>query len=369
MIKFRVIDLQVFATEKTEKATPKKRKDAREKGQIFKSHEFSSAVLLLALFVVLRLVFPYMIDQFKGAFVRFLDIKPEFENLYSIGGLQTLGFDILMTLALIAAPITVSALVFGLSINLWQVGFLFTGETLLPKLSRLNPVEGFKKMFSLRTFAELFKSLIKVGLVTVIAYQEYMAITQQLPRLSNYTITQGAVFIGESVFNLTIRVGIGLLVLAVLDYFYQWWEYEKSLRMSKQEVKDEFKQMEGDPQIRSKVKEKQRQMGLRRMMQQVPSADVVVTNPTHYAVALKYEPSLNDAPVVVARGLDRVALKIREIAVERKVAVVENPPLAQVLYSSVEVGQSIPADLFHAVAEVLAYVYSLKEKDFERTFK
>ncbi len=363
MIKFSVIDLQLFATEKTEKATPKKRKDAREKGQVFKSYEFSSAVTLLVLFVVLRLVFPYMIAQFMGAYVRFLDVRPPFEQVYSIGGIQMLGIDVIIMLGFLAAPITVFALIMGLAINYWQVGFLFTGEPLLPKLNRLNPIEGFKRMFSLRTLTELFKSVLKVVLVGVLAYQEYMAITKELPRLLDLNIAQGAAFIGESVFNLTIRIGIGILVLAVLDYFYQWWEHEKSLRMSKQEVKDEFKQMEGDPQIRSKIKEKQRQMGQRRMMQQVPSADVVVTNPTHFAVALKYEPSLNDSPVVVARGLDRVALRIKEIALESKVAIIENPPLAQVLYSSTEVGQSIPADLFHAVAEVLAYVYSLKGKN------
>lgn len=355
-------DLQLFATEKTEKATPKKRKDAREKGQVFKSFELSSALTLLVLFVALRFVFPHMIAQFKSTYVRFLDVRPPFEETYSAGGLQMLGVDVIIAVSVIAAPISIFALVLGLTINYWQVGFLFTGDTLLPKLSRLNPIEGFKRMFSLRTLAELLKSALKVIVVAVIAYQEYMAVTRSLPRLLDLDVAQGAAFIGNSIYNLSIRIGAGLLILAILDYIYQWWEYEKSLRMSKQEIKDEYKQMEGDPQIRSKIKEKQRQMGLRRMMQQVPSADVVVTNPTHYAIAIKYEPLLNDAPVVIAKGVERIALKIKEIALKSNVAVVENPPLAQVLYNSTEVGQSIPADLFHAVAEVLAYVYSIKGK-------
>jgi len=363
MIMLRKIELQLFATEKTERATPKKRKDAREKGQVFKSYEFSSTLTLLVLFVVLRLLFPHMIAQFKNVYFRFLDVKPPFDEIYSMGGIQMLGMDVLVFLILIAAPISAVALVLGLAINYWQVGFLLTGETLTPKLSRLNPIEGFKRMFSLRTLTELLKSGLKVIIVAVIAYQEYMDVARDLPMLLDLNVAQGAAFIGESLFNLSIRIGIGLLVLAILDYVYQWWEYEKSLRMSKQEIKDEFKQMEGDPQIRSKVKEKQRQLGLRRMMQQVPSADVVVTNPTHYAVALKYEPALGDAPVVVAKGLDLIALRIKEIATKSKVAVVENPPLAQVLYSSTEIGQSIPADLFQAVAEVLAYVYSIKGKN------
>jgi len=359
----RIIDLQLFATEKTEKATPKKRKDAREKGQVFKSFEFSSAVTLLVLFIALRLAFPHMIAQFKSAYIRFLDIRPPFDQIYSAGGLQMMGLDVLIMLGVIAAPISVFALVLGLAINYWQVGFLFTGDTLVPKLSRINPIEGFKRMFSLRTLTELLKSTLKVIIVAVIAYQEYMTVTRNLPGLLDLNVSQGAAFIGNSIYNLSIRIGVGLLILAILDYIYQWWEYEKSLRMSKQEIKDEYKQMEGDPQIRSKIKEKQRQMGLRRMMQQVPNADVVVTNPTHYAVALRYEPSLSNAPVVVAKGLNLVALRIKEIAQKSMVTIVENPPLAQVLYSSSEVGQSIPADLFHAVAEVLAYVYSIKGKN------
>jgi len=362
MMNFRIMELQLFATEKTEKATPKKRKDAREKGQVFKSQELSSAVMMLVLFVVLRLAFPFMVTLFKSTYIRFLDVKPPFEHIFSMGGLQLLGFDVLISLGLIAAPVSVVALVIGIAINYWQVGFLLTGDTLTPKLSRINPIEGFKRLFSLRTITELVKSTIKVFIVAIIAYQEYMEITRNLPGLLDLNVAQGAAFIGESVFNLTIRIGIGILILAILDYVYQWWEYEKSLRMSKQEIKDEHKQMEGDPQIRSKIREKQRQLGMRRMMQQVPEADVVITNPTHYAIALKYEPSLNEAPVVVAKGLDFIALRIKDIASKSKVTVVENPPLAQMIYNTTEIGQSIPADLFHAVAEVLAYVYSIKGK-------
>jgi len=358
------MNLQLFATEKTEKATPKKRKDVREKGQVFKSYELSSAVMLLVLFIVLRLVLPFMIDEMQKVFIRYFDARPPFDDLYSIAGIRTLGLNLLITLGILAAPISVIALFIGLVINFWQVGFMFTGYTLTPKLDRLNPIEGFKRMFSMRTIAELIKSAVKVVIVVFIAYQEYIAVTRSLPSLFELLPAQSAVFIGNSVFSLSMSIGFGLLALAALDYFYQWWEYEKGLRMSKQEVKDEYKQMEGDPQIRSRIKEKQRQLGVKRMMQQIPGADVVITNPTHFAIALKYEPSLNDAPVVVAKGKDRVAFKIREIAQEHNVSIVENPPLAQALFNSAEIGQSIPSELFHAVAEVLAFVYNLKKGSY-----
>jgi len=357
-----VIDLQLFAGEKTEKATPKKRKDARDKGQVFKSQELSSAIILLTLFVVLRLSFPFMFEQLQNMFVRFMQVVPPYDEIYSLAGLNILGVEVFFWIGIISAPVVLFALVSGLAISYGQVGFLFTAEPLLPQLNRLNPMEGFKRMFSLRTFTELVKSLIKVALVSIISYQEYMTVTRNLPALLDKDVFQGATFIGESLFNLSIRVGIALLILSVLDYIYQWWEYEKNLKMSKQDIKDEYKQMEGDPQIRSKIKEKQRQLGLSRMMQQVPLADVIITNPTHYAVALKYEPGLNEAPVVMAKGADLVALRIRKVAEENKIAIVENPQLARVIFSTTEIGQMIPAEMFQAVAEVLAYVFSLREK-------
>lgn len=355
-------NLQLFATEKTEKATPKKRKDVREKGQVFKSVELSSAVLLLVLFAILRLLIPFMGNQFKIVFIKFLDIAQPIDAIFSIRGIQSLGLDLLINLALLALPLVLIALVIGLAINLWQVGFMFSMNSLVPKFDRINPIEGFKKMFSLRTLAELVKSTAKVIIIGIIAYGEYNLMIRSLPMLFDFTPGQSAAFIGNSVFNMSMNIGFGMLALSILDYVYQWWEYEKSLRMSKQEVKDEYKQMEGDPQIRTRIKEKQREFGLRRMMQEVPNADVVITNPTHYAVALKYDLSLNDAPLVIAKGKDKVALRMKDVASENKISIVERPPLARALYDSVKIGQSIPSNLFHAVAEVLAFVYSIKKE-------
>ncbi|MFO7154830.1 MAG: flagellar biosynthesis protein FlhB, partial [Caldicoprobacter oshimai] len=250
----------------------------------------------------------------------------------------------------------------GLAINYWQVGFIFTTRPVMPNLSRINPLEGLKRIFSKRTLVELLKSLLKLALVIFISYKEFMADMEFLAQLAKWDIKNSFIVVGDMVFNIGIKMAVVFLVLAVFDYFYQWWEYEKSLRMTKQELKDEYKEVEGHPLIRSRIRERQRQIGLRRMMQEIPKADVVVTNPVHFAVALRYDPKEHDAPVVVAKGQDYLALKIKEIAKKHGVYIVENKPLAQMLYKSTEIGQAIPPELFRAVAEVLAFVYSMKGK-------
>ncbi|NLO82772.1 MAG: flagellar biosynthesis protein FlhB [Clostridiales bacterium] len=356
------MDLQLFAEEKTEKATPKKRREARERGQVFRSIEFNSAIVLIAGFLVLRLLSSFMHDKLRSIYIQYLGRQLPTDELFTPSGIAVLNQNLIYTLITVLMPVLSLLLIAGLAVNYWQVGFLFTTRPLVPNLNRLNPVEGFKRILSKRALAELLKSLLKLAIIVYVAYSELSDKVKTLTRLTEWDLYSSISYISETVFKTGIKIAVILLLLAIFDYFYQWWEYEKSLRMTKHELKEEYKQVEGDPLIRSKVRERQRQLGMRRMMQEIPRADVVITNPVHYAVALRYEPNENDAPVVVAKGQDYLALKIKEIAKENNVTVVQNRSLAQALYRSTEIGQTIPPELFHAVAEVLAYVYSIKGK-------
>jgi flagellar biosynthetic protein FlhB len=228
------------------------------------------------------------------------------------------------------------------------------------KLNRLNPLSGLKRIFSVRSLTELIKSIFKIVVVGIIGFSYLKGEVVNMLKTMDMDVVSIAAYIGVTATNVAIRMCIALLILGVLDYGYQWWEYEKNLRMTKQEIKEEYKQTEGNPEIKSKIKQKQRQISLRRMMQSVPEADVVITNPTHYAVAIKYDIKISDAPVVLAKGQDYMALKIKEKAKENGIEIVENKSLARALYSTVEIGEKIPPDLYQAVAEVLAFVYGLK---------
>ncbi|WP_025746605.1 flagellar biosynthesis protein FlhB [Caldicoprobacter faecalis] len=356
------IDLQLFAEERTEKATPKKRREARERGQVFKSVELNSAVVLIVGMLALKFASSFMLDKLYSAYNRYLHADTALEQLYTYTGVMAMAREIMVTVALAVLPLCGLVMLAGLAINYWQVGFIFTTRPVMPNLSRINPLEGLKRIFSKRTLVELLKSLLKLALVIFISYKEFMADMEFLAQLAKWDIKNSFIVVGDMVFNIGIKMAVVFLVLAVFDYFYQWWEYEKSLRMTKQELKDEYKEVEGHPLIRSRIRERQRQIGLRRMMQEIPKADVVVTNPVHFAVALRYDPKEHDAPVVVAKGQDYLALKIKEIAKKHGVYIVENKPLAQMLYKSTEIGQAIPPELFRAVAEVLAFVYSMKGK-------
>jgi flagellar biosynthetic protein FlhB len=356
------MDLQLFAGEKTEKGTARKRKDTRKKGQILKSMEINSALMLLAVFTSIHFYLPYISSEIsiflKKALFEYtrVDLSPDF--------ISALTMECILLIARAALPVVAVALVVGILANYMQVGFLFTTETLKFNPGRLNPIEGFKRIFSKRTIMELIKSIWKVISVGYITYSVISDHINHFPRLLDAELIGIIAFINDLVYSIAWRVGLLLLVLAIIDYSFQWWEYEENLKMSKQEIKDEYKQMEGDPRIRSKIKEKQRQMAMQRMMSQVPHADVVITNPTHYAVVLSYKSADMESPVLVAKGQDLVAKRIREIALEHGIVIVENKPLAQSLYRAVEIGQQIPAELFQAVAEVLAYVYRLRRKAF-----
>lgn len=359
------MDLQLFAGEKTEKATLKKRRDARERGQVFRSVEVNSAIVLLASFATLKLLFPGIIDSLGKIYVQFLTSSLDMEEVFSYEGIRKLGMNIGWSIVITIGPFMMAALIAGLLASYGQVGFLFTTKPLAPKLSRINPLEGFKRIFSKRSLAEFIKSLTKLVIIGIVVYTEIRKSFEQINQWYRVDLGQGVALIGNNAYALALKVSIILLILAIMDYGYQWWQYEKDLMMTKQEVKDEFKLMEGDPQVRARIKGKQRELGMQRMMQAIPKADVVITNPTHYAVALSYDPEEDDAPVVVAKGKDFLALSIKEIARKNNVVMTEDKPLAQALYNSTEIGQRIPPELFHAVAQVLAFVYDLKGKTLQ----
>ncbi len=246
--------------------------------------------------------------------------------------------------------------------NYIQIGFLFTGQPLAPKFSKLNPIEGAKRLFSLKSVVEFLKSLLKILIIGGVVYLTLWGERTNITTISKMPLADVLSYTGGLTLELGLKIGMILLVLAILDYFYQRYEFEKSLRMSKQDIKDEHKKSEGDPLIKRKIREKQMRMAIQRMMQEIPKADVVITNPTHYAVALQYDTGRMEAPTVLAKGRDYVALKIKEAAGKHGIVIMENRPLARALYDQVEIGQTIPAELFQAVAEVLAYVYKLKRK-------
>lgn len=354
------LDLQLFAGEKTEKATPKKRQDARKKGQVAKSQDLSGALVLLSGFLCLTAFGGYIKERlvalFTDVFYNRLTMNVTKENVMTMLG------DYAIQILLLLAPMFLVVMVMAVIANYAQVGFMLTGEPLKMKLSKLDPIKGFKNIFSIRSLVEFAKTLIKLTIIGYLVYSTIWGIRGSISALGNISVEDTFHFVAQVAMNLGLKISAALFVLAALDYIYQRYEHEKSLKMSKQDIKDEYKKMEGDPMIKGKIRERQRRMAMQRMMQEVPKADVIITNPTHFAVALKYDGSKMDAPQVVAKGQDYMALRIKEIAKEHGVITMENRPLARALFKRTEIGDIIPADLFQAVAEVLAYVYKIKGK-------
>lgn len=352
------LDLQLFSQEKTEKATPKKRSESRKKGQVAKSADFPSSLILLFTFAGFAMFGGFykqrIMNMFDDIFENWLLMELTSENVFNL-------FDTLVTEMLIfLLPIFSIAILVGIIGNVAQFGFLLTGEPLKMKLSKLNPLQGLKQIFSMRSIVEMLKSLLKLLIIGVLVYQTIASDWSRLLSLSDLSVEQIFAFAAGLTVSMGIKIGAALVILAFADYLYQKYEQEKSMKMSKQDIKDEHKKSEGDPLVKGRIREKQRRMAIQRMMQQIPNADVVITNPTHFAIALKYDSSNMEAPVIIAKGMDHVALRIREIAKEHGVITMENKPLARALYERAEIGDAIPADLFQAVAEVLAYVYKLK---------
>ena len=362
-------DLQLFAKEgpggeKTEDATPKKLEDARKEGQVCQSTELSQSVTLLAFFVILKVFIGTVGTGFLEVFSGIYSRMSEFTTIVG-GQISTKDFSSLINFLLIRTvilmlPFLLTGLLAGVAIEVVQVQWKPTTKPLTPKLSRLNPINGFKRMFSAEKLIDLLKSLLKLG---VLGYVAVTAVIDEFPLfygLYDMNIKTAVKNIGDFVINLGIKIAAIYLVIGFADFLYQKWKFANDMKMTKQEVKDEYKNAEGDPTIKGKQKQRMAEASRRRMMQAVPSADVVITNPTHFAVAIKYDPMVSDAPYVVAKGEDFLAARIKEIARDNNVEIVENKPLARMLYYNVDLGNSIPPELYQAVAEILAVIYNAR---------
>jgi flagellar biosynthetic protein FlhB len=345
--------------EKTEKATVKRRQDERKKGNIFQSRDVAATASLIILFFALSAMAPRILYSIIQATRRIIGMAGEI-GMLTFSDVRRIGTDIMVMFATTVLPLLLLSVLVSTVITLAQTKLLFTTKTMQFKFSRLNPLNGLRRMFSLRALVELSKTIIKIVVLGYIIYRNLYDKILLLPRLMDMSPEKSISYLGDLVMSIVSSSAAVFVFIAALDYFYQWWDYEKSIRMSKEEIKEEYKETEGDPQVRGRIKERQRKMSQMRMMQMVPEADVVIRNPNHYAVALKYDPDKNRAPVVLAKGADKLALRIIAEAEKHGIIVTENKPLARALYESVEVDSEIPAEFYQAVAEVLVYVYNLK---------
>ncbi|HHW46753.1 MAG TPA: flagellar biosynthesis protein FlhB [Clostridiales bacterium] len=350
------------AESRTEKATPKKRRDERKKGNVFQSKDIASSLCLLTCFIVLKLIFPYIFLQLDNLYSKCVGLirgATEVSETFLFNVLK----DTVLVLVICTGPVMLTSVFVNIVATGAQTRFLFSSELIKPKFSRLSPINGIRGLFSLRSAIELMKSLIKVVVIGYCIYDSVKDVVNYFERLVFFDLKEAVVFVADTIMDMIIQMSIAFITIAALDYLYQWWEYERNLRMTKQEVKEEFKHLEGDPQIKGRIRERQRKMALSRMMQQVPKADVIIRNPTHYAVALRYDSSKDAAPVVIAKGKDHVALKIIEIAEKHDIPMTENKPLAKLLYDTVELNMEVPAEFYEVLAEILAWVYKLKNKE------
>lgn len=346
------------AQERTEAASPRKREEAKKKGQVPKSREVASVAVLLAALGALYFSGPWMLSEIQELMaMTFLGMEQHHITQAMAQRWMMNGF-VWGTRLILPLLITVAAA--GLAANVLQAGFLFTTESLIPRFSRMDPLQGLKRLYSLRSLNELLKSLLKLLVVGTVGFSVVRHESEGIPGMIDMPIDEILLFTSHIAVKTGLYTSIVLILIAILDYSFQKWQHEKDLRMTKQEMKEEAKHTEGDPLIKSRIRRVQMEMARRRMMQKVPLADVVITNPTHLAVALMYRAQEMDAPRVVAKGAGYLALKIREIAERHQVPIVENKPLAQALFKGADVDDIIPIELYHAVAETLAYVYRLK---------
>lgn len=350
--------------EKTEPATAKKLNDARKEGQVAKSKEVGNFLGLLSLFLVLKIWAGSMglklMSGFSTVYNRIPDLV-ELENGLIIPRdyASLINHYILAMLSIMLPVLAIGTLVAFVG-DLVQVKWKPTSKPMQPKFSKMNPVKGLKKIISPNSLVELLKSFLKIGVIGYLVYTTLQDKLNMLMLLYDVPLLQAVLEIGELVIDLGLKISLLYIVIAAADFIYQKWKFKEDMKMSKQEVKEEFKNAEGDPQIKSKIRQKMMEASRRRMMQALPEADVVITNPTHFAVAIKYDPQEADAPLVLAKGEDYLAQKIKEKAREYHVEIVENKPLARMLYANVEVGEQVPPELYQAVAEVLAFVYNLQ---------
>ncbi|MCI9333389.1 MAG: flagellar biosynthesis protein FlhB [Lachnospiraceae bacterium] len=364
-------NLQFFAKdgpggEKTEEPTGKKLNDARKEGQVAKSKEIANAFGILALFIILKVYVGTIGTRFIESFHVVYGQIPELVKMYngnlSVASLQVLLRSMMLRLLTIIAPVLLIGVMVAVICDIVQVKWRPTTKPIKPKFSKLSPVKGFARIFSPNSLVELIKSLLKLVVIGYVVYSYLKGRVGQIFLLYDITLNQAIGLIGEIAIDLGLRIAMVYMVIAFLDFWYQKWKFRQDMKMTKQEVKDEYKNQEGDPQVKAKQKQRMREASMRRMMSQLPEADVVITNPTHYAVAVKYDPEKYDAPYVLAKGEDYLAQKIKDVAREHEIEIVENKPLARMLYANVEIGGLIPPELYQAVAEVLAFVYHLKGK-------
>jgi len=346
--------------DKTEKATSKKRREAREKGQVAKSREIPSVAVLLTGLSTL-----YLFGSFMYSHIRSL-MQESFSMIArpSLGmtDFLVLNYDMVQRFIIIMAPVMIAVFLMAILTNVAQVGWLFTWEPLIPKPSKVSPIKGIGRLFSKHALVELFKSIAKLTLVGFVVYWTVKGEMARVVSLGDMEVSSIALYILRVILKIFLRVSIAMIFLAALDYAFQKWQFEQKLKMTKQEVKEELKQNEGDPLIKSRIRRVQQEMARRRMMQEVPKADVIVTNPVHLALALRYDSGVMNAPQVVAKGAGPLAEKIKALAKEHHIPIVEDKELARKLYEVVEIGGEIPSAFYHAVAEVLSYVYRIKGK-------
>lgn len=357
-------NLQLFADDsgdKTEEPTSKKLQDARDKGQVAKSQDLTSAVSLMVLFVFLKLGVGYLGKHFIYAYNFFYgNISKYADEPFEVNAACTLVGEALKQILVTAAPFYIAALVSTFVVTLVQVKWHISKEAFKLDLNKFNPVSGMKRLFSKDKIVEFLKSVAKIAVLALVVYNYLKDQWAILFNLYSFELNNAILLIGQIVINIGFRISFYFLVIAFADYAYQKWKFHKDMMMTKQEVKDEYKNSEGDPQIKSKIRQRMQQASRQRMMQAVPEADVVITNPTHLAVAIKYDKESHEAPIVVAKGADYLAGRIKELARENAVEIVENKPLARMLYYNVEIGNEIPPELYQMVAEILAYVYGLQ---------
>lgn len=347
-------------SQKTEEPTQHRLSEAEKKGQIPSSREVNNFFVMVALALMVAWVFPDMIKRGKDVLLPF--IASPHDVIISPGSLRDLMIEVLMdSAALLMLPIAlILFLVVGAAVL--QSRFIFAVERIKPKMEKISIPKGLKRMFSMRSVVEFLKGLIKLAIISVVSV---MAVYDSLPtleQLPGYNTQDLLLFLADLCMRIMVGACCVMFLVAIADYVYQRHEFMKQMRMSKQEIKDEYKQQEGDPHVKGKLKQLRMERARKRMMAAVPTADVVITNPTHYAVALKYETGLMQAPILVAKGVDAVAFRIRDLAKEHDVPIVENPPLARTLHANVDLDQEIPYEHYKAVAEVISYVYRLKGK-------
>lgn len=350
--------------DKTEAATPKRRGEARKKGNVPKSTDLSSIVVMMGVLFALKGLFgaaSLVITTYFQSIFRHLD-----NTTLTTHEVMQQGPQAFLTLGKAVGPLAMTAMCLGIIVNIAQTGPMWAPQAFMPNFGRLNPLQGVQRYVSPRSLVELFKSCYKIGIIGYVAYSTIQGSYAQMLMMTRLDLPEALHIIAEVVSRMVTRVVGTMLVLAALDYAYQRYSYEKSLKMTKQEVKEESKQADGNPQLKGRIRARMREIAKKRMMAEVPAADVVITNPTHFAVALKYEANSMGAPLVVAKGQDLLALKIRELAQKSDVPIVENPPLARALYKQVDIGREIPGDLYEAVAEVLAFVYQINQRRRER---